>query len=66
MTGGQMTLATGDELTAIIKGLGVKEEHIKLIVPLSKNHDENVRVIREEMLHPGLSVIISRRKCVQI
>src|SRR5208337_4283905 len=40
MTGGQPSSATG-RLEKICLGLGVPPEHLKLIVPLRKNHSEN-------------------------
>jgi len=33
--------------------------------PTKKNHDEMVRVLKEEMAYNGVSVIIPRRRCVQ-
>ena len=45
--------------------MGVDPAHIRLVVPLKKNHDEMVAVIREEMAWNGVSVIIARRPCIQ-
>jgi indolepyruvate ferredoxin oxidoreductase alpha subunit len=45
--------------------VGVGPEHIRLFVPLKKNHGEIVKIIREEMAYNGVSVIIGRRECVQ-
>ncbi|MCK7529583.1 MAG: hypothetical protein MZV63_00255 [Marinilabiliales bacterium] len=39
--------------------------HLRVIVPLRKNHEENVAIIREEMMHHGLSVVLARRECIQ-
>jgi len=64
MTGGQPTVATGEKLENIIRGLGVDLRHIRRIVPLKKNLEENVELIKEEVKHPGLSVIISFRACI--
>ena len=64
MTGGQDSAGTG-KIESICLGLGVKPEHLKVLVPLKKNHEEMVRVIREEIAYPGLSVIIPRRECIQ-
>jgi len=64
MTGGQQSQAT-DRLESICLGLGVSREHLRVIVPLKKNHDENVAVIREELMHHGLSVVLARRECIQ-
>ena len=64
MTGGQTSAAFG-KLESICRGLGVPEEHLKIITPLKKNHEPNVNVISQELKHPGISVIISRRECIQ-
>lgn len=64
MTGGQKSPATG-KLEKICAGLGVDADHIRTIIPLRKNHDENVRVMKEELEYKGVSVIVSSRECVQ-
>jgi indolepyruvate ferredoxin oxidoreductase alpha subunit len=64
MTGGQKSHATG-RLTQICGGLGVASEHIRTIIPLRKNHEENVRILKEEFDYSGVSVIISVRECIQ-
>jgi indolepyruvate ferredoxin oxidoreductase alpha subunit len=64
MTGGQTSPATG-RLEEICIGLGVKPEHVRVLTPLPKFHEEMVKVIREELLYEGVSVIIPRRECVQ-
>jgi indolepyruvate ferredoxin oxidoreductase alpha subunit len=43
----------------------VSKDHLRTIEPLPKNHDRNVQVIREEIGHHGLSVIVAVRECVQ-
>ncbi len=64
MTGGQTSSALG-RLESICLGLGVSAEHLRVIIPLKKNHDDNVRVMVEELNYQGISVIISRRECIQ-
>jgi len=64
MTGGQDSAGTG-KLEAICAGIGVKPEHIRVLVPLKKNFDEMTSVIREEIEYNGVSVIIPRRECIQ-
>jgi indolepyruvate ferredoxin oxidoreductase alpha subunit len=64
MTGGQDSKAFG-RLTRICLGIGVEHEHLREIIPLRKNHDENVRVIKEELEYRGVSVIIASRECIQ-
>jgi len=64
MTGGQDSSGTG-RLQAICLGLGVEPEHVRSFVPLKKNYQEMKQVIREEINHPGVSVIIPCRECIQ-
>ena len=64
MTGGQKSQAT-DRIESICLGLGVDPDHLKVIVPLRKNHEENKNIIRAELEHRGLSVILARRECIQ-
>jgi indolepyruvate ferredoxin oxidoreductase alpha subunit len=64
MTGGQKSQATG-RIEDICKGIGVSASHIKTIVPLRKNHEENISIIKEEMEYRGISVIVSSRECIQ-
>jgi indolepyruvate ferredoxin oxidoreductase alpha subunit len=65
MTGGQPTFASGEKLQRVVEGLGVKKEHIRTIIPLPKNHEANVQVMKEEFDYQGLSVVIAVRECVQ-
>ena len=64
MTGGQDSAGTG-RIEAICAGLGVAPEHIRVVVPLKKNHEEMKSIIREEFEYKGVSVIIPRRECIQ-
>jgi indolepyruvate ferredoxin oxidoreductase, alpha subunit len=64
MTGGQPSAALG-KIEDICKGLGVEEDHIRIIKPLSNKHQENLSVIAEELEYNGVSVIIPRRECIQ-
>lgn len=63
MTGGQTSMATG-RVEDICRGVGVEEAHIKVLRPLKKYHEENVKIIEEELAYPGVSVIIPRRECI--
>ena len=65
MTGGQPSFGTGGGLLRLIEGLGVRKEHIRTIEPLPKHHETNVAVIREELDHKGLSVIVAVRECLE-
>ncbi len=64
MTGGQDSAGTG-RLESICRGIGVKPEHIRVVVPLPKNMEEMKNMIREEINYQGVSVIIPRRECIQ-
>lgn len=64
MTGAQDSMATGEQLIELLRGLGVKDLHV--FEPLPKGHAENVETIRVAIEHRGLSVIVARRACIQI
>jgi indolepyruvate ferredoxin oxidoreductase alpha subunit len=64
MTGGQTSSAFG-KVEDICRGLGVAEDHIHVLKPLRKHHDENVEIIKKELAYQGVSVIIPRRECIQ-
>jgi indolepyruvate ferredoxin oxidoreductase alpha subunit len=64
MTGGQKSHAT-NRLENICKGLGVEEKHIIEIDPLRKYHENNMKIIADELNYEGVSVIIARRECIQ-
>ena len=64
MTGGQDSAGTG-RLEQICYGLGVPEEHVRVVVPLPKNMEEIKQVLREEIDYHGTSVVIARRECIQ-
>ena len=63
MTGGQDSAGT-NKFEAICLGLGVKPEHVRVVVPLPKNMEEITRILREEIEYEGVSVIIPRRECI--
>ncbi len=65
MTGGQPTFATGETLRKLVAGCGVNEKHIRIMTPLAKYSEDNIRLLKKEMEHNGLSVIISSRECIQ-
>ncbi|NTV45936.1 MAG: indolepyruvate ferredoxin oxidoreductase [Chlorobiales bacterium] len=64
MTGGQTSSATG-RLFDICKGVGVEEAHIRTIIPLKKNLEENIAVLKEEFAYEGVSVVIAHRECIE-
>jgi len=64
MTGGQDSAGT-NKFEAICRGLGLSDEHLKVVVPLPKNMPEITQIIRDEINYNGTSVIIPRRECMQ-
>ena len=64
MTGGQDSAGT-NKFEAICRGLGLDNEHLKVVVPIPKNIPEITRILREEIEYKGVSVIIPRRECMQ-
>ena len=63
MTGSQKSSATG-RIESICTGIGVDPAHIRVLSPLAKNHEENVKIMKEEIAYQGVSVIIPRRDCI--
>ena len=64
MTGGQDSAGT-NKFEAICKGLGLSEDHLKVVNPIPKNMPEITQAIRDEINYHGVSVIIPRRECMQ-
>ena len=64
MTGGQDSAGT-NKFEAICRGLGMTDEHLKVVVPLPKNMPEITQILRDEINYHGTSVIIPRRECMQ-
>jgi len=64
MTGGQDSSALG-KVEDICRGVGVEKEHIRVIKPLRRQHEDNVKVFKEELEYDGVSVIIALRECIQ-
>ncbi len=64
MTGGQDSAAFG-RIEDICLGVGVLKEHIFVLDPSPKNHEENLAIMKQEIKYKGVSVIIPRRECIQ-
>ena len=64
MTGGQDSQGTG-KIEEICLGLGVNSDHLHTVDALPKNHDEMVELFKKAIDHKGLTVIVSRRECIQ-
>ncbi|OFX61874.1 MAG: indolepyruvate ferredoxin oxidoreductase [Bacteroidetes bacterium GWA2_30_7] len=64
MTGGQNSHGYG-RIINICKGCGVDPEHIKVINPMKKYHEENTNILKKEFEYNGVSVVIAQRECIQ-
>lgn len=64
MTGGQDSQGTG-KIEQICLGLGVAPEHLHTIDALPKNVEEMKQLFKNAIDHRGLSVVVSRRECIQ-
>jgi len=65
MTGTQPTLLPSSRLETLILGLGVPREHFHVLEAHPKKTDEIADVLRREMEHRGLSVVICVRTCLE-
>jgi indolepyruvate ferredoxin oxidoreductase, alpha subunit len=65
MTGCQPTIGTSAGLEAVISGAGIDPLHLRVLDAQKNRHEENVAVLREEILHRGPSVVIMRRVCLE-
>jgi len=65
MTGTQPTVLPSSRLETLILGLGVNPDHFHIIDAHPKKADENTEIIRREIEHTGLSVIVAVRTCLE-
>ena len=65
MTGGQPTILPSSRLQPLVLGLGVDPAHCHVLTAHHRFNAQNVEVIRREIEHPGLSVIITVRECIE-
>jgi indolepyruvate ferredoxin oxidoreductase alpha subunit len=65
MTGAQPTIVSGTRIRPILEGLGVDPAHIRILRAHRNQHAENVAAIREELCHPGVSVVVMVRECIE-
>jgi indolepyruvate ferredoxin oxidoreductase alpha subunit len=64
MTGAQPTALPSSSLENLVLGIGVNPEHFHVVEAHPKKVDVLADVLRREMAHPGLSVVIAVRTCV--
>lgn len=66
MTGGQEVFVTGEGFIPLLTGLGVDPDHLHRFEPLKKNHDDIVKLLRQEIDYKGLSVLVACRPCIHV
>ncbi len=65
MTGGQEPLIPSSRLEQIVLGVGVDPDHFHVLTAHPKKVDQLAGVLRTEMEHKGLSVVIAIRECIE-
>jgi indolepyruvate ferredoxin oxidoreductase alpha subunit len=64
MTGGQPTILPATRLESILLGIGVEKDHLHVVEAHPRRSVENAEIIRKEVRHPGLSVVVAVRSCL--
>ena len=64
MTGQQPSQAL-DQVERLVRGLGIPEPQIQVLLPVPKQHEANVAAVEAALQHPGPSVVVFRRECIQ-
>lgn len=65
MTGAQPTLLPSSRLAGIARGVGVDPDHLHVIEAHPRRVAELEKLFRDEIAHPGLSVVIVHRECIE-
>ncbi len=65
MTGGQPTAIPSSRMEPLLLGLGVKPEHLHVLETHPRRVNANAEILRREIDHPGLSVIVTVRECIE-
>jgi len=64
MTGQQPSMAL-DQVERMVLGLGIPEAQLQVLTPLPRQHEANVQALEAALRHPGPSVLVFRRECIQ-
>ena len=65
MTGGQPTIRRSSDLEGVVRGLGIDPDHIHVLEAHPRHMAGNTEILRREVNHRGLSVIIAVRECIE-
>lgn len=66
MTGLQDPIVPSERLDAVVRGLGLDPDHFRVVDAHPRRVEGNAVLLRREIEHHGLSVVIARRACKQI
>ncbi|OGF16883.1 MAG: indolepyruvate ferredoxin oxidoreductase [Candidatus Eisenbacteria bacterium RBG_16_71_46] len=66
MTGAQDPIVPSARLDAIVRGLGVDPDHCHVVDAHPRRVSQNAAILRREIEHRGLSVVIARRECKEV
>ena len=64
MTGQQPSQAL-DQVERMVLGMGIPAAQVQVLTPLPKQHEANVKAMEAALQHPGPSVVVFRRECIQ-
>jgi indolepyruvate ferredoxin oxidoreductase alpha subunit len=65
MTGGQPTILPSSRLEGLILGLGLNPERLHILEAHPKREEQNAEILRREIAHEGLSVVVMVRECIE-
>jgi indolepyruvate ferredoxin oxidoreductase alpha subunit len=65
MTGQQPTALPNGRLAPILSGMGVDPDHLHVVAVHPRKTDELAALVRRELEHHGLSVIVAERACIE-
>lgn len=65
MTGGQEPLLHSGRLAEVVRGLGVPADHFHVLRAHPSQLEKNEAILRREVDHPGLSVLLLKRECIE-
>ncbi len=66
MTGAQDTIVPSARLQSIVLGVGVPREHFHVVEAARSRIHDNAALLREEIDHKGISVIVAVRDCLKV
>ncbi|WP_243322846.1 thiamine pyrophosphate-dependent enzyme [Geothrix sp. SG200] len=64
MTGQQPSQAL-DQVERMVRGMGIADDQLQVLLPVPKQHEANVAAMVAALRHPGPSVVVFRRECIQ-